>query len=415
MKLNTLLGLMLCLFFATGGPALAAAGKKKTTKKRQPTGLKQEADGNDAKAEEKKAEEKPVEKTKAASKEDKKAPEVKAEAATKPSVVDVQKEQELDELANSLLDDVEREQLAVSARFDLAFLTGNSVTQGFSLPSLRVSVYGDVTSILSYRVSVGQTREFTSALLPQLIPVEAYLDLGSADTRSKDSRFSIRVGMFTPSQNPFWTPDLSDLPLPSYNRTHRELYLFRDLGAELRYESASRNFEASVSAVNGIGIFSQNTNNSKAGAAYLKGQVPFGDWTFYAGGGGMGLLQSTSGNVNYKRNWVFTGFVGVSSRFGILQGEYSIGEYETSSTYRNPSGGALVAFARLSEQLKMFVRYENLSNPPTGGTGTLKVFQVGPVLELHETLTLFGTYTQTQEADGSALTHAGEVRFRLNV
>ncbi|MCB0416135.1 MAG: hypothetical protein H6617_06545 [Bdellovibrionaceae bacterium] len=406
MKLTHLIAGLLCLCLATG-PTLAASGKKKPSKKRQPTGLKQEGAANEEKKEAPQAVEKAAEKTVP-------APETKKETA-KGAPAEVRPDTELDELANSLLDDVEREQLAVSARFDLAFLTGNSVTQGFSLPSLRVSIYGDVTSILSYRVSVGQTREFTSALLPQLIPVEAYMDLGSSDTRSKESRFSIRVGMFTPSQNPFWTPDLSDLPLPSYNRTHRELYLFRDLGAELRYESASRNIEASVAAVNGIGIFAQNTNNSKAGALYLKGRIPFGEWNFYAGAGGMGLLQSVSGNVNYKRNWVLTGFIGVTSRFGILQGEYSVGEFETSTTYRNPTGGALMAFARISDQLKMFVRYENLVNPPTGGSGTLKVFQVGPVLELHETLTLFGTYTQTQESDGSALTHAGEVRFRLNV
>ncbi|MCB0405485.1 MAG: hypothetical protein KDD51_11925 [Bdellovibrionales bacterium] len=404
MKL-TILALLLGLFLSAGGPAMAASNKKKTAKKRQPTGLKQETGGTEEKTAEKKSDQKTVEKP---------AP-AKSEVLVKVDSDADKNEKELDELANGLLDDVEREQLAVSARFDLAFLTGNSVTQGFSLPSLRLSIYGDVTSILSYRVSMGQTREFTSALLPQLIPVEAYMDLGSTDTRSKESRFSIRVGMFTPSQNPFWTPDLSDLPVPSYGRTHRELYLFRDLGAELRYESGSRNFEASVAAVNGIGIFSQNTNNSKAGAVYLKGRVPFGEWGFYAGVGGMGLLQSVSGNVNYKRNWAITGFVGVRSRFGIVQGEYSVGEFETSSTYRNPAGGALIALARLSEQVKFFLRYEQLVNPPTGGSGTLKAFQIGPVLELHETLTLFGTYTQTQEADGSALTHSGEVRFRLNI
>lgn len=211
MKLTHLIAGLLCLCLATG-PTLAASGKKKPSKKRQPTGLKQEGAANEEKKEAPQAVEKAAEKTVP-------APETKKETA-KGAPAEVRPDTELDELANSLLDDVEREQLAVSARFDLAFLTGNSVTQGFSLPSLRVSIYGDVTSILSYRVSVGQTREFTSALLPQLIPVEAYMDLGSSDTRSKESRFSIRVGMFTPSQNPFWTPDLSDLPCrPTTGRT----------------------------------------------------------------------------------------------------------------------------------------------------------------------------------------------------
>lgn len=203
-----------------------------------------------------------------------------------------------------------------SLRMDSMFAAASAINQGFSLPSIRLSLFGSVDSHLKYRLSLGQTREFSSVLLPQIMPVEAYLEFIPFHEKAGDSpMLRWKAGMFTPTLNPWWSPDLSDLDLPDYNRIHQSVFLSRDLGSEIIFHPFTDLVTLSAGYFNGSGIFGQNSNNSRTLIGYAEFRLPFDDdWGLFAGGNVQRLEQSDSTSVNFKWSLMFHAFVGIESK-----------------------------------------------------------------------------------------------------
>ncbi len=310
-----------------------------------------------------------------------------------------------------------RDMLSLSLRLDAGFTAGAPDVQGFSLPSLRFSAFGDVTDVLSYRVSFGQTREFSSVQLPQLLPVEGYLNFRisrNEDTRSAPA-LNWRFGMFTPTFNPWWTPDLTDLELPDYGLVQKATFLSRDIGTELSYEFGPKLPTIGVGAFNGNGIFALNSNNSKAFTAFIDQKIGVGNLTLDMGASAYALFQSSPGAVNYVQNTLGDVYMGVTlSHPDInLMVDGFTGTFDNSYNDFDSTGAGITAILGVTHWAKAFIRWESLDHSPLSEFGlSLHHFEIGPILILDAALKAYTYYEFLDFGDGTS-ENAFQLRFRL--
>lgn len=309
-----------------------------------------------------------------------------------------------------------RELLNFGLRIDSSLSEGGPTDQGFSIPSVRLTGFGDVTDNLNYRLSLGQTREFSSAQLPQILPVEAYVDFISAKKTDIDSsRLDWKGGMFTPSFNPWWTPDLSDIEMPDYLDTHRALFLSRDIGTELSYEFRPEGFKIGAGAFNGDGIVALNTNNSIAFTGFARELVHLAEEvTMEVGVSAYTLHQSSSGSINYKEDWAGDLYVDFNvTSIGLhVMGEGFLGNFQDSISNYNSQGGSLSVSLSLLEWLKVFGRFETLNEDPSNQGAYLNHFQIGPILKLDEAFKIYSFYEYYDHGDGN-IENSFQIRARL--
>ncbi|MBI4406083.1 MAG: hypothetical protein HY537_18130 [Deltaproteobacteria bacterium] len=301
--------------------------------------------------------------------------------------------------------------LAVGARLDTAFSAGDPVQQGFRIPSMRLSVFGEVHPAIAYRLSVGQTREFASVLLPQLLPSEAYVQFKNADS-FLPSNLNLKVGIFTPQLHPWWSTDLDTLPFADYFSSHRMLFLGRDIGAELAVRIVG-NLGATLGIFNGAGIYGLNTNNSKAFTGSVRGSVDLGDAEVEAGWSGYRFSQSSAGSINYKSSWVSDFFLILnhSKSAFVLGGDLALGAFEDNMAQFAPTGLAVFLSVSLADWLRFLARGESVRNPPSGNGGTFAAYQLGPAFRVSSQVHLFCNF-QYSNMEG-AVVNATEIRLRL--
>jgi hypothetical protein len=309
--------------------------------------------------------------------------------------------------------------LSVGLRLDSSFSAGGATQQGFSIPSLRLSAFGDVTDNLAYRVSFGQTREFSSAQLPQILPVEAYMRL-SISRRSDTGgppRIQWKLGMFTPTFNPWWTPDLSDLELPDYFTSHRSLFLFRELGTEVSYEFNPEGLKVGIGAFNGNGIVGLNSNNSKAFTGFARNIFHFGESSLEIGASVYALFQSSRGSINFKSNWasdIYASLTLIPAGINIMVDGF-FGGFEDSVRTVNPSGGGFSAIITMNDWLKAMGRLEALSaSPLTTSADPMRHLQVGPIIKINDALTIYSFYEYFDYGDGT-FENSFQARVRLQI
>jgi hypothetical protein len=305
--------------------------------------------------------------------------------------------------------------LQLSLRVDGAFSEGGAVDQGFSIPSIRLSGFGQIGKYTEYRLSLGETREFSTSNLPQILPVEAFVNFcpgGFATQKSRSLQF--KMGLFSPSFNPVWTPDLTDLNIPDFNQTHRALFLSREAGAELLYQPLDQSLEMGIGAFNGTGVFAQNTNNSRAFTAYLKWNWVVSDWKFSIGTGNYILKQANTDSVNYKSSWVSDGFLIVESptRTSLFVVDAFSSEFQDSVRSIAPKGGSAILSSRINSWLGVFGRYEYSTQSPVL-SGYVRQYQFGPEIYFEEYAKAFITFSQIES--GGSTDRALAVRFRLSV
>ncbi len=306
--------------------------------------------------------------------------------------------------------------LGIGLRLDGAYSGGGAVYQGFSIPSIRISGFGNIGKYLNYRLSLGQTREFSTATLPQLLPVEAFVVF---NVRPEDgdsvSNLKVKAGLFSPSFNPLWTPDLTYVNMPDFNETHRALFLSREAGAEIIYEPFKNYLELAMGAFNGTGVFAQNTNNSKAFTAYLKISIPIGsDCIFSLGTGNYILKQSNEGSVNYKSVRVSDGFAGIEilSLKTKLMIDAFTSQFDDSVKGINPSGGSVVFNLGLGRYFGLFAKYEFATKSPVL-TGKIRQLQGGPEFYFDENVKAFVTYGELET--GGTIDRSMMIRLRLSI
>jgi hypothetical protein len=305
--------------------------------------------------------------------------------------------------------------LGFNLRIDTSYSGGGSVYQGFSVPSVRLSGFGNIGRHLNYRLSLGQTKEFSTASLAQILPVEAYIVFNVNPIESdSSSNLRFKAGLFSPTFNPIWTPDLSYLNIPDFNETHRALFLSREAGAELIYEPFKKWLEVGAGAFNGTGIFAQNTNNAKAFTVFLKLNVQMQSWLFSIGTGDYILKQATEGSVNYKSAWVSDVFltVEVPSLKAQLTLDAFTSQFEDSVRGINPVGGSALINFGINKWLGFFGRYEYATKSPVLG-GCIRQLQIGPEIYFDDNVKSFITYSH-QEV-GGAEDRTLMVRLRLNI
>lgn len=290
--------------------------------------------------------------------------------------------------------------ISLGARVDASYTGGGSIAQGFAIPSLRVSAYGEAGHYIDYRVSLAQTREFSTALLSQLIPSEAYVDLSTNPPRNGERRkgmdIRLRMGMCAPLFNPWWTADLSDLSLPDYNETHKANFAIRDIGAEVALRPFGENFLVAAGAFNGSGITSLNTNNSKAFTGHFHWVIPLSGFKIGLGMGNFYMEQSTKGSINYKKSWVsdfFLYFGLENARIAILLDSFT-SSYEDTTRVISPNGYSVAATMGLNDWMGGFVRYEFATDSPQ--KGQIRSFQTGPMLTLSDYAKAFFIYQSLQ-------------------
>lgn len=302
--------------------------------------------------------------------------------------------------------------LTVGARFDTAFILGGAVSQGFSLPSVRLTAFGDAAKWIHYRLSLGQTREFSSALLPQITPVEAYVDLG-AERVLNENGLRWRLGMFTPTLNPWWSPDLSDLAIPDYNESHRRIFLSRDLGTELAI-GVARDLTLFAGAFNGNGIVGLNTNNARAFTAGVRFDFDWARWKFSTMLSGFTSYQASLGSVNYKNDAVGDLSLMVKHEdWGVTVGaDFMVGNFRSYLTSNNPLGGSFFTEISLSQGVRLFARAEVLSRVPTTNY-TLNHFQLGPEVTLGQYIRAYFLYDYLYAGTSAENTFLGRVRLSL--
>lgn len=306
--------------------------------------------------------------------------------------------------------------LLVGLRLDAAYSGGGSVSQGFSIPSVRLTAWGQAGDLISYRFSLGQTREFSSVLLPQIMPVEAFIDFNSATAMDWDpkSRLTLRLGLFTPTFNPWWSPDLADIPMPipDYQETHRALFLARDIGAEVQFEPIAQRLMFHVGLFNGSGIFSLNTNNSKAFTAGVRGNILFGPVKWTLGFSAMLHEQADPTSVNFRSDVVgnlFTSLELPGSDWR-LTGEVFGGELNDSVRTAYPWGAAGTLFVPVVSGVRLFTRAEALRSSGIGN-GFVRNAQIGPILELHKAAHAYLFYQYLDQ--GGSIENLGWLRLRL--
>ena len=309
-------------------------------------------------------------------------------------------------------DDDERSLMAFSARVDAGYIQGNTVTQGFTIPSLRLSAHGDVTDVISYRLSFGETREFSTALLPQILPMEAYVAFGhEPDKDSSSARLTWRVGMFTPTLNPWWSPDLAYLNIPSYQQTQYALLLGPDIGTEVSFYPFGQSLQLTMGYFNGNGNYGLNVNDAKALTFFLKETIPAGRGRFVTGAGIYYQGQSLLGDDNYKSNWVGDAYAGWEVGPLTLSLDLLGGTLTDSMGNSYPLGGAALTSIDFTHWLGLFARAEYLVHSPNDN-GTLEHGQIGPEIRLSDAVKAFVTYDY-QQSDVAGVENSLQILLRL--
>ncbi len=201
--------------------------------------------------------------------------------------------------------------LSVHARFDAAYSGGEPTVQGFSIPHFYLGVDGVANPSMTYRLSIGPSREFSSTLIPQMVPTEAFFKITSVAVSeiSEKPSLGVQLGMFSPALNPWWTPDLGDLWIPEFFVGQRQLLLTRDIGVELSANPIPDRLQVTAGFFNGNGVFGFNTNNSRAVTLFTRFQVPIGEWRLSVGGGGFNFIQGSAGSTNYRSHWIANPFI----------------------------------------------------------------------------------------------------------
>lgn len=307
--------------------------------------------------------------------------------------------------------------LTVGVRIDSGFSGGGAVQQGFSIPSLRLSAFGEGGTNIDYRVSFNQTREYSSALMPQMVPTEAYIDLATNPPRDgaprEGSDLRLRTGMMAPLFNPWWTPDLGDLAMPDYHETHRALFTAREIGAELALRPWGETLTIAAGAFNGSGIISLNTNNAKAFSGHAHAVFRLGGIRLGGGNGTYYAEQSAPGAINYKKNWVTDFFVYVEllSLRAIIALDGFSSYYEDPTRSVSPAGVAVMAQIPVRDWISAFGRWEYANDSPLDGE--IQNMQVGPMLNLSQYVKGFVTYQA--QTSGGADQRSVQVRLRLTL
>lgn len=305
--------------------------------------------------------------------------------------------------------------LSMGARIDSNFSGGGAIQQGFSIPSIRLTAFGEAGKNVDYRLSFGQTREYSTALLPQMLPTEAYVDLATNPPRDGNERegsdIRLRTGMMAPLFNPWWSPDLGDLKMIDYHETHKALFVSREIGAEVAFRPIGDKLTLAAGAFNGSGIVSLNTNNSKAFTGHLHAIIPLGAIRVGIGNGTYYSEQSTKGAINYKRLFVtdFFGYLEIVSLKAVLCLDTFTSTYEDPTRAITPQGTALMAMVPLTSWMSVFGRVETATDSPL--SGHVRNFQLGPTVEISDYLKLFFTY-QTLTANSS---DQRQVQFRVRL
>ena len=311
------------------------------------------------------------------------------------------------------------EVLNIGLRMDPGFAVGSPVQQGFTLNSARVSLFGEM-GLFDYRFSLGQTREFSGALLPQMTPVEAYLQASLLGASGPDRLPAVegQIGMFTPTFHPLWSPDLSDVDVIDYSLVHREILLGRDLGAEVRFSAHAQSLVVGAGTFNGSGITAINSNNTKVFTGFVRkkwgeeGNAVQGALGF----SGYLLLQSTPGSINHKSNSIqmLYGELALFHSQLKLMGEFYNGTFEDSTRLVDVFGGAVTAWIRFNDGIRLFTRFETLSAAPVGGGLGIRHLVMGPIFDLSEHIKLFAHFDYSSYSNQASETQL-LVRFRLNL
>ncbi len=248
-------------------------------------------------------------------------------------------------------------QLNLSASFDAAYASEGRIAQGFSIPALRVSLFGDLREDTHYRLSLSQTREYSSALVPQILPSEAYVE------REISSWLSAKFGMFPATLNPLWSLHLTESWIPESLNLHQRTLLRNDIGVE----TLARLFDTvdiTIGYVNGNGLFGLNTNNSRAVVSSLTVNIPIGEIATRIGASGFYATQSTVRSVNFKSNWTGNVFLALDCQEFHLQGDLLMGEFQDSNRIIKPVGGALVGRIPIWENWGLYGRFDRIVGDP---------------------------------------------------
>lgn len=307
------------------------------------------------------------------------------------------------------------ELLNVGIRLDPGLTVGSPIQQGFLLNSARLTLFG-TSDRFDYRLSLGQTREFSGALIPQMTPVEAYIRANAWREPGEFDEYRLQAtfGMFTPSFHPYWSPDLSDIDVNDYSVAHRAVFIGRDLGAELKYQNRAAGFSGGIGAFNGSGITTINSNNTKAFTAFARTEWGRPGSSIAFGLSGYWLGQSSRGGVNFKSNTLALGYTEINildSRLKFVM-EYFGGVFEDSTRRLNISGGAVWSWFELWEGTRLFARVESLSSSPIGNSLGFDHLVVGPIFDLSRTLKLYTHFDTLKYEDG---TSQSQVLFRLRL
>ena len=301
----------------------------------------------------------------------------------------------------------------IGARVDASFSAGGPVEQGFQVPSLRLWTSGMLSQLIGYKIALGPTREFSSVMLPQIIPVEAYTLVGG-DLQGISGTY-LRVGMFRPITNPWWSADLGSSPIPDYFLTHRAIFFSNDVGVEAAFEAIPGFAQVVLGAMNGNGIFSLNTNSTKAMTFQFKGTLPIGSAKLIFGGGAGRLLQSSEGSISFKNNWYANLFASFDSEAVKLGIDTTKAEYRDSFVSLQPTGSAAWLSVRLIEDCRAFLMIENMGPMPTQGNILFHV-QAGPSFAYKKGLQVFVYYDgRVTTSTSSEREDTAQIRFRVSL
>lgn len=310
--------------------------------------------------------------------------------------------------------------LLLGLRTDTSYFAGSVLQQGFALSSVRLTAWGSSGNYISYRLSLGQTREFSTVLLPQITPVEAWVDFHTSARGdwSAKSRMTWRIGMFTPTYNPWWSPDLADMQVlvPDYLESHKAIFISRDLGTELTVEPISDRLSLTVGAFNGNGIFSHNTNAAKAFTFSLQGKIPVYESKIWLGASGYLMDQADPSSISFKSNGVWNVFTAWEYPRWKLWTAVEVfgGELNDSTRISFPFGGAAMMQFRMVRGLRFYARGEAMRATGRGGNNRLASIQMGPVLDFHKTAQLFLLFQHSEVEDGTNENY-GYFRLRLQL
>ncbi|MBI1860494.1 MAG: hypothetical protein HYR96_06215 [Deltaproteobacteria bacterium] len=186
---------------------------------------------------------------------------------------------------------------AFEALADVQYATNGPVQQGFSISRLWFGVTGRIDSTLDYRFFATETRDLSAIQLPFLLPREVSLGIHNL----AESGASIRVGLFRPWLNPYWSE--MRMEFPGYFGIHSTLLQGEQMGVEGVYPIDSH-IEVGVGMNNGNGVFALNTNNSRGFTFFVRRPRRGEDKPIGWGASIYSFRQSAAGASNYRENWV---------------------------------------------------------------------------------------------------------------